>query len=41
MNDTTVWCQSRGVTEPAGEKNPFGQAKKKKTALAVFLFLYI
>ncbi|MBQ8332139.1 MAG: hypothetical protein IJX94_06555 [Clostridia bacterium] len=19
MNDTTVWCQSRGVTEPAGE----------------------
>jgi len=19
VNDTTVWCQSRGVTEPAGE----------------------
>ena len=30
MNDTTVWCQSRGVTEPAGEtKSRFSHQKKK------------
>ena len=30
VNDTTVWCQSRGVTEPAGERNPLRRAKKAK-----------
>jgi len=34
VNDTTVWCQSRGVTEPAGET-------KSRFSFSVFLHFHL
>ncbi|MBR2353947.1 MAG: hypothetical protein IKA76_05540 [Clostridia bacterium] len=41
VNDTTVWCQSRVVTEPAGETKSFRAGQNQKPpAKVAFFFLY-